>query len=94
LADQSHIDAMRAAVRGDLERARARNPAIFEGRVAVEPVDEVETAEPEPELEPSPPPVTEQAPAAYQTPVMEVQPEPDPPPPPARRSFWSRLFRR
>jgi hypothetical protein len=98
VADQSHLEDMRAAVRGDLERARARNPGIFEGQVAVEAV------EPEPEPEPTPPPVPEPIPQPVPEPTPEPVPEPTPPlipepmpepsPPPAGRSFWSRLFRR
>ena len=92
MADQSHIEAMRAAVRGDLERARAKNPGIFEGQVAVEAV--------EPEPEPTPPPVPEPTPTPIPEPTPEPVPEPtlspipEPSPAPAARSFWARLFRR
>jgi hypothetical protein len=79
---------MRAAVRGDLERARARNPAIFEGQVAAESVEPDPEPNPPPEPEPTPVPVAEPTPP----PVPEPMPEPSPPP--AARSFWSRLFRR
>ena len=48
MTEQSHLDAMRAAIRGDLERARARRPSIFERPAAAPP--EVE----EPELLPVP----------------------------------------
>ena len=89
MADQSHINDMRAAVRGDLERARARNPAIFEHALAVQtPEPQAETpAEPEPValVEPEPEPQVQPEPAA----------EPEPPTAPeAERSFFARLFRR
>ena len=86
---QSHIEDMRAAVRGDLERARARNPSIFEA-VGVEVMEEVE---PEPASEPSPPPVSEPTPVMSAQPVQEPEPALEPSPVPAARSFWSRLFR-
>ena len=88
MADQSHIEAMRAAVRGDLERARAKNPGIFEGQVAVEAV--------EPDPEPTPPPVPTPIPEPTPEPVPEptLSPIPEPSPAPAARSFWARLFRR
>ncbi len=38
MGDQSHLEAMREAIRGDLERARARRPSIFE-RPAPPPVE-------------------------------------------------------
>lgn len=38
MREQSHIDAMRDAIRGDLERARERRPSIFE-RPAPPPVE-------------------------------------------------------
>ena len=51
MREQSHIDAMREAVRGDLERARERRPSIFERPAAPpEPEPEPLVAElPEPE---------------------------------------------
>jgi hypothetical protein len=48
--EESQIDDMRAAVRGDLERARARRPSIFERPAAPPPP----AAEPEPQPEPEP----------------------------------------
>jgi hypothetical protein len=83
---------MRAAVRGDLERARAKNPGIFEGQVAVEAVE----PDPEPTPPPVPTPIPEPTPepAPEPTPPPIPEPTPEPSPPPAARSFWARLFRR
>ena len=44
MKDKSQIDAMRAAIRGDLERSRARQDAV----------EAVEAVEPEPEDAPEP----------------------------------------
>ena len=87
MKDQSHIEAMREAVRGDLERARNRRPSIFE-RPAPPPA-----AVPEPEPEPEPEPVV-----ATVEPEFDPEPEPEPvvaedPPAPKRRftlAFWRR----
>jgi hypothetical protein len=54
VTEKSHIDDMRAAVRGDLERARARRGSVFE-RPAV-PAPAVQEPEPEPQPEPEPEP--------------------------------------
>jgi hypothetical protein len=80
MPDQSHIDDMRAAIRGDLERARARRPSIFE-RPAVTPAAEV-AEETEPVAVVAPDPAPDVAPA-------EVPTEPA-----HRRSFVARLFGR
>jgi len=86
MREQSHIDAMREAVRGDLERARNRRPSIFE-RPAPPPLEIREAPSPL-EPEPQPEPV-----------VAAVEPEPEPvvagepaaPPTPKRRwAFWRR----
>jgi len=57
LRDQSHIDDMRAAIRGDLERARARRPSIF-ARPSPPPPPAKEPPQPETvaEAEPEPSP--------------------------------------
>lgn len=68
MREQSHLEAMREAVRGDIERARERRPSIFERpsqppveiRAALEPVA-ASAPEPEPAVEPKPeaaPPAT------------------------------------
>ncbi len=86
MREQSHIDAMRAAIRGDLERARARRPSIFErASVAptpaardepVEPVEPVDVAEPPGAAGPAEPePVEPSAPAE---PEPAVAPAPRP----------------
>jgi len=96
VADQSQIEDMRAAVRGDLERARARNPGIFEGQVAVEAVEPEPEPTPAPVPEPTPQPVPEPTPEPVPEPTQPPIPEPtpEPSPPPAQRSFWARLLRR
>jgi hypothetical protein len=87
--EQSHIDAMRAAIRGDLERARARRPSIFE-RPAAPPVAE----DPEPTPEPMPV-ITTAAPRSAPAPPTEPPPAARTPPAPAQRvrdrlAFWRR----
>src|SRR5712691_11743801 len=62
--EESQIDDMRAAVRGDLERARARRPSIFE-RPAAPPLAAVE---PDPQPEPEPEQPIELPPAAATSP--------------------------
>jgi hypothetical protein len=94
MREQSQIEDMRAAIRGDLERARSRNPDIFEA-VATQPVAEPEPepaaeAEPEPTVEPDPEPeaVVEPEPEPEPEPAAEPEPEPEPEP---RRSLLARL---
>jgi hypothetical protein len=77
--DQSHIDDMRAAVRGDLERLRARRQSVFERPSAPPPAAE----EPAPQPEPVPTLVPQPAP------LPEPELEPDPAPPPAAASAAS-----
>jgi hypothetical protein len=79
MREQSHLDAMRDAIRGDLERARSRNPSIFE-HVAVQ----AAPAEPEPvpEEKPEPvlaavPPLAEPEPEAVPEPEAAPEPEPE-----------------
>ena len=103
MAEQSHLEAMREAIKGDLERARSRNPSIFERPAAPAPLAEVRE-EPAPE----PPVVEPETVAATVAPEpVAVEPEPEPEPEPEaapepgpdvssgeaepRRSFLSRL---
>ena len=74
MTEQSHLDAMRAAIRGDLERARARRPSIFERPAAAPP--EVE----EPEPLPVPVPVNEPEPEVLAAPLPDPEPERQPGP--------------
>lgn len=69
MAEQSHLEAMREAIRGDLERARSRRPSIFE-RPAPPPV----------EIRPDPPPQAKPEPASLPEPepIAEAEPEPEP----------------
>ena len=81
MREQSHLDAMREAVRGDLERARSRNPSIFENAVPAQ----APAPEPEPVLQA----VLEPEPE----PQREVEPEPEPVAKPSflgRLAFWRR----
>jgi hypothetical protein len=101
MAEQSHLEAMREAIKGDLERARSRNPSIFERPAA--PVVEIrEDPAPEPpvvEREPAPVAVTPEPVAAEPEPEPEPEPQAEPEPAPdaspaepaPRRSFLSRL---
>lgn len=78
MAEQSHKEAMREAIRGDLERARSRNPSIFERPAAppdLEPERTPLAAVPEPVPEPEP--ATEPEPVTV---VPEPEPEPEPAP--------------
>src|SRR5262245_23641999 len=94
MGEQSHKEAMREAIRGDLERARSRNPTIFEGAspppAPAEPAGNTVlqgTAEPEPTVEPVVQPEPEPEPVVEVEPVV-AEPEPEPEP---RRGFLSRL---
>jgi hypothetical protein len=106
--DQSQIDAMRAAVRGDLDRARARRaadpwrsdePSAHPLQAVAEPA-----AEPEPEVmpEPEPEPVAEAEPveepqveaSVEREPEPEAEAEPEPAAESPRRGFFAALFRR
>jgi hypothetical protein len=91
MREQSHIDAMREAVRGDIERAKERRPSIFE-RPAAPPV----------EIRREPPPQPAPEPVAAATPAPEPAPEAEPevqaelvaeapaPAPKRRWAFWRR----
>jgi len=81
MPEESQIEAMRAAIRGDLERARSRRPTVFERPAAPPippPLPPPVAAEPEPELIPEPEPVP-----------ADVVPEPAP-----RPGLLDRLLRR
>lgn len=82
MSEKSHIDDMRAAIRGDLERARARGVAIFEQPAT----------RPPPADEPEPTPEPEVAVEADVAAEPETLPEPEILPEPDRRRF--RLWRR
>ncbi len=96
MKEQSQLDDMRAAIRGDLERAKARR----------EPPVLAAVPEPEPEVAPEPeslrPQVSETAPPdqvaeASEPQAPEPAPEPDlpfAPEPEPRPSFLSKLLRR
>jgi fused signal recognition particle receptor len=86
MRDQSQIDDMRAAIRGDLERARARR----EADPWREPV-ETPAAEPEPVAEPEPEPVMEAPPEPEPEPEPAVAEVPEAEPEP-KRGFLARLF--
>ena len=73
MAEQSHLEAMREAIRGDLERARSRRPSIFE-RPAPPPVEVRPPMEPAVEPEPPAEPATSDA----EPDQAAVEPEPEP----------------
>jgi hypothetical protein len=86
MKERSNIDDMRAAVRGDLERARSRG----ESGTILQP----NKPEPEPVLEPEPQPA---APEPVPEPEPDVEPEPQPvvaEPEPQPKSIFGSLFRR
>jgi hypothetical protein len=72
MSEKSQIDEMRAAIRGDIERARARREA-----------DPWRTPEPEQRAEPAPEPEPEVVPEPEPEPWAEVVPGPGPEPEPA-----------
>ncbi len=92
MGEQSHLEAMREAVRGDLERARSRRPSIFE-RPAAKPVEIRQEPPPEqpplrdsgpvegPSGEPGGSPVNDAAAEELQPVAAEPQPEPAVEPP-------------
>ena len=75
MREQSHLDAMREAVRGDIERAKERRPSIFE-RPAPPPVEIRQERPAQPAPAPVSAPVAEPDPEAY--PEPETRPEPEP----------------
>jgi hypothetical protein len=93
MGEQSHLEAMREAVRGDLERARSRNPSIFAAPPEPEPEPEPEPpeapsnnlleGEPEvvPEVLPDPEVELEPEPVAAREPVLEEEPAAEEEPP-------------
>ena len=107
MREKSQIDDMRAAVRGDLERARARRDEDpWRQSVPQSPVepqrdqDVVPTPEPEPapdpDVLPEPEPEPARPPDPAPSPELPPDPAPDPAPTPAASSagFFARLFGR
>jgi cell division septation protein DedD len=97
MREKSQLEDMRAAIRGDMERARARREADpwrtpdSERQPAPGPAQESEPAQ-EAAPEPEPEPAAEAA-------VNEIEPPPSAqpaaePPAPAKRGFFGRLFGR
>ena len=85
MREESHLDDMRAAIRGDFERLEERR-----GEQELMKVSEPDAEEPEPEIEPEPPPSEPepveaplQQTVASEAPVPEEEPEPDTEPTPA-----------
>jgi len=90
MSEQSHLEAMREAIKGDLERARSRRASVFE-RPAPPPLEIRAAPVPPPVAEPEPEPVAVEPEPVAEEPVVEepvVAAEPAPEP---ERSFWSRL---
>ena len=89
MREHSQIEDMRAALRGDIERARQRGEPVFQAIVEPEPTPAEEGApEPEPVLEAAPEaePVLREPESAVEDvegepelePVLEAAPEPEP----------------
>jgi hypothetical protein len=83
MREESHLDEMRTAIRGDFERLAERRGEQDLMRVADEEAPEASVEAHEPEVPP-------EAPEA----VPDAQPEPEPEPElePERRSWLARLF--
>jgi hypothetical protein len=104
MREKSQIDDMRAALRGDLERARARREEDPWRQSAPQPPitpqpdpDLVPTPTPEPPTEPDvvPEPEPEPATPPDPAPTPELPPEPEPAPAASSRpGFFARLFGR
>jgi len=104
--EESHLDDMRAAIRGDFERLEERRGEQELMRIAeAEPESEPEPEPPEPEAAPVPRDVPDVAPATEPEPRGEAaQPEPEPrgevahpepePEPRAHRNWLDRLLGR
>lgn len=88
MREESHLDEMRTAIRGDFERLAERRGEQDLMRVADEasPQASIETHEPE-----TAPDAPEAEPEAAQ-PEPETLPEPEAPPEPTQRSWLARLF--
>jgi purine-binding chemotaxis protein CheW len=95
--EESHLDDMRAAIRGDFER--------LEERRGEQELMRIDDSEPEPDPAPGPEPETERAPAPEPDPEPEPTPPPEPEPEPEpelelteeeppRRSWVDRLLGR
>jgi hypothetical protein len=97
MKEQSQLEAMRAAVRGDLERAQARRDADPWREPEPEPIQSLSPEVPEtPALEAEREPELLFAPEPEPEPEPVAEVEPEPPTPPVsdtKRGFLSRLFR-
>jgi hypothetical protein len=103
--ERSQIDDMRAAVRGDLERARARReedpwrqsapqpPVVPQPEPDVVPTPEPEPA-PDPDLLPEPDPEPATPPDPAPSPELPPDPAPVPSPSASEPGFLARLFGR
>jgi hypothetical protein len=96
MKEKSQLEDMRAAIRGDIERARARREADpWRTQEPEQPLTEAAAQQdaPEPELvpEPEPEPVAQ---LAEEAPESATLPEEAPEPQPTKKGFWSGLFGR
>jgi hypothetical protein len=90
MSEESQLDAMRAAIRGDFERLAERR-----GEQELMRIDESRPpAEPEPLLEQEPPPEPELLPELELEPELQPEPEPTEAEAAARRSWLDRLLGR
>jgi len=85
MREESHLDEMRTAIRGDFERLAERRGEQDLMRVADE-------ASPEPSVEAHEPELAVEVSAAEAEPEPDAQPEPETQPEPAQRSWLARLF--
>ena len=99
MREESHLEEMRSAIRGDFERLAQRRGDQELLRVGEEPSDaagdEPEIAESPPEPEPELQAEVDQAPRVEPQPEPEPEPEPGPDPEPEpepRRSWLSRFL--
>jgi hypothetical protein len=103
MREESHLDEMRTAIRGDFERLAERRGEQDLMRVADEasPEPSVEAHEPElavevpaaeVEAEPVPAAEVEAEPEPEARPEPDAEPEPEARPEPAQRSWLARLF--
>jgi hypothetical protein len=93
MREESHLDEMRTAIRGDFERLAERRGEQDLMRVADEasPEPSVEAHEPELAVE-VPAAEVEAEPEPEARPEPDAEPEPEAQPEPAQRSWLARLF--
>ena len=89
MREESHLDEMRTAIRGDFERLAERRGEQDLMRIADEEALEAPVEAHEPDVAPEAP---EAVPDAQSAPEPDPDPAPEPEPEPERRSLLARLF--